>query len=102
MEKLLVEVPVKDNSTGVASLWYMPLLGGENFFDGFGFTPYVKRFHWTRIPLDTHEQARRIANPPLRALERMHAGELPKKWGDRLKRFVRDDDWLLMKTAAGR
>ncbi|HKZ01515.1 MAG TPA: hypothetical protein VJ180_04710, partial [Pyrinomonadaceae bacterium] len=102
LEKLLEEVPVKDNSTGVPSLWYMPLVGGENFFDGFGFTPYVKRFHWERIPLDTYEQARRIANPLLPALDRIHAGELPKKWDNRLKRFVTNDDWLLLETAVGR
>ena len=102
LEKLLEEVPVKDNSTGVPSLWYMPLVGGENFFDGFGFTPYVKRFHWERIPLDTYEQARRIANPLLPALDRIHAGELPKKWDNRRKQFVTNDDWLLLETAVGR
>jgi len=102
LEKLVGEVPVKDNSTGVPSLWYMPLVGDENFFDGFGFAPYVKRFHWKRIPLGAREKARRIANPLLPALERIHAGELPKKWDNRLRRFVTNDDWLLLETTVGR
>src|SRR3979411_490955 len=44
LRRLEMEVPIKENSRGIPSLWYIPLVGGENFFDGFGFGPYRKRF----------------------------------------------------------
>ncbi len=37
LTKLTAEVPIKTNPTGIPSLWYMPLVGGSTFFDGFGF-----------------------------------------------------------------
>ena len=37
LNKLKDELPIKTNERGIPSLWYMPLVGGENFFDGFGF-----------------------------------------------------------------
>lgn len=96
------EVPIKENSAGVPSLWYMPLVGAENFFDGFGFAPYVKRFRWPRIPFDDHEDQYQIKKPLLPFLEEIHNGKLPKKWNNSLKRFVRNDDWLLWDLAQDR
>jgi len=78
----------------------MPLVGPESFFDGFGFAPYMKRFRWEPIPLDAHETSYQIRNPLLLFLERLNQ-RLPKKWDNRLKRFVRNDDWLLWKLPAG-
>ncbi|HOK67755.1 MAG TPA: hypothetical protein PLV55_13215, partial [Anaerohalosphaeraceae bacterium] len=40
------QVPIKPNPRGVPSLWYMPLIGSENFFDGFGFAKYRDAFGW--------------------------------------------------------
>ncbi len=40
LDQLAAEVPIKENPRGVPSLWYMPVVGSENFFDGFGFGPY--------------------------------------------------------------
>ena len=37
LEKLAAEVPIKPNPRGIPSMWYMPLIGSGNFFDGFGF-----------------------------------------------------------------
>ena len=46
------------------SLWYMPLVGGEHFFDGFGFAAYRRKFRWPATALDNHEQR----HPPQRPL----------------------------------
>lgn len=94
LDQLVNEVPIKENSSGIPSLWYMPLIGGENFFDGFGFADYRKQFKWTEIPLDAIEEAPKIERPLLAFLERLDR-ELPKKWDNRLKGYIRNDDWLL-------
>ena len=88
------EVPIKPNPNGIPSLWYMPLVGGESFFDGFGFAPYRKRFGWKRGPLDDRETAHSPVRPLLPQVERL-AEELPMKWDARTRRFVQNDDWLL-------
>src|SRR5262249_19701283 len=44
LKRLEEEVPIKPNPGGVPSQWYMPLIGGEHFFDGFGFHLYQDRF----------------------------------------------------------
>src|SRR5207237_1238036 len=52
LKQLESEIPIKENARGIPSAWYMPLIGGENFFDGFGFAAYRKQFGWkTEIPL---------------------------------------------------
>lgn len=94
LEALEREVPVKPNSDGVPSLWYMPLLGSESFFDGFGFRHYRERFHWPRIPLDDRDDAADLKRPLLPFLERLKF-EIPKKWDNRRRRYVPNDDWLL-------
>ena len=102
LDALAAAVPIKDNPEGVPSLWYLPLVGAENFFDGFGFAAYRRRFGWPRIPLDDHETAAPPANPLLPFLERIHGGKLPQKWDNRTKAFVRNDDWLLWKLPVRR
>lgn len=96
LEQLATEVPVKENPRGIPSLWYMPLVGGDNetFFDGFGFSRYRKRFGWKRIPLDDREDACELKRPLLPFLESLNK-ELPRKWDNRRKRYVPNDDWLL-------
>ena len=57
LKQLEKEIPIKENPRGIPSLWYIPLVGGENFFDGFGFAAYRKRFGWqTNIAIDAHEK----------------------------------------------
>lgn len=102
LERVAHEVPIKENLEGIPSLWYMPLVGAENFFDGFGFAPYVKRFHWHHIPLDDYEDQYEVKKPLLPFLEEIHSGMLPKRWDNRLKRFIRNDDWLLWDLAPDR
>ena len=89
------EIPIKENPRGIPSLWYIPLVGGDNFFDGFGFARYRKRFGWHNdIPIDQHERRFPPRRPLLPFVEKLHQ-RLPKKWDGKLNRFVPDDDWLL-------
>jgi hypothetical protein len=94
LEALQAEAGVKENPGGLPSLWYMPLVGGENFFDGFGFAAYRKQFRWKRNPLDDHEDRYEIRRPLLPFLEQLNR-EVPKKWDNRSNRFVENDDWLI-------
>lgn len=94
-EELINQVPIRENREGIPSLWYMPLVGSESFFDGFGFAQFRKEFGWAdTTPLDATEDRqppKRPLLPFLRGLDR----KLPKKWDNRAKRFVRNDDWML-------
>jgi hypothetical protein len=59
LEKVKIELPIKENEMGIPSLWYMPLVGSESFFDGFGFNikKYKKMFKWEAgSELDEREQ----------------------------------------------
>jgi hypothetical protein len=95
LERLECEIPIKENLRAIPSLWYIPLVGGENFFDGFGFAPYRKKFGWhVDIPLDAHEKQFKPKRPLLPFLEKLNH-RLPKKWDTKLQKFVPDDDWLL-------
>ncbi|HVV00519.1 MAG TPA: hypothetical protein VHH88_04100 [Verrucomicrobiae bacterium] len=95
LKKLEMEIPIKENARGIPSLWYIPLVGGENFFDGFGFSKYRKRFGWTQeIAIDEHERRFPPKRPLLPFVEKLNQ-RLPKKWDSKLNRFVQDDDWLL-------
>ncbi len=95
LERLEMEIPIKENPRGIPSLWYIPLVGGENFFDGFGFARYRKRFGWkTDLAIDRHEKEFPPQRPLLPFVEKLHE-RLPNKWDGKLDRFVPDDDWLL-------
>lgn len=95
LERLEMEIPIKENRKGIPSLWYMPLVKSENFFDGFGFAKYRKAFDWkTEIALDRHEEKFPPRRPLLPFLETLNKS-LPKKWDSKLNKFVADDDWLL-------
>jgi hypothetical protein len=94
LEQLEKEVPVKPNPDGVPSQWYMPLIGGEHFFDGFGFRLYQDVFHWKPIPLDEHEERHRPEKPLLPFLAELNE-RLPEKWDRLLGKFGPNDDWLL-------
>lgn len=95
VEKLKNELPVKPNEKAIPSLWYMPLVGSENFFDGFGFDAYRRQYRWPKTgPLDVREKAHKPVRPLLPFLETVMS-RLPKKWNGWIKRYVRNDDWLL-------
>ena len=90
------QVPIKRNPRGIPSLWYMPLVGPQSFFDGFGFDhgDLRQRFGWTESALDELERRRPPQRPLLPLLEKLRY-ELPKKWDSRRNTWVRNDDWLL-------
>ncbi len=89
------QVPIKPNPKGIPSLWYMPLVGGESFFDGFGFDDYRGAFGWPDDgPLDVREKRRKPQRPLLAYLEEL-SQSLPLKWDGRRNDWVRNDDWLL-------
>ncbi|MCX6562764.1 MAG: hypothetical protein NTU60_04050 [Candidatus Aminicenantes bacterium] len=97
LEDLVQEVPIKENPAGSPSFWYMTLVGGENFFDGFGFDRFFQRFpQWekNRISLDKQEAGADLKRPLLPFLERLNSA-LPQKWDNKFKRYARNDDWLL-------
>jgi hypothetical protein len=96
LKQLENELPIKPNPKGIPSLWYMPLVGGESFFDGFGFneSKYRKKLGWTTTPLDELEQRRPPKRPLLPTLEELNQ-RLPQKWDNRLKKYVPNADWLL-------
>ncbi len=95
LEDLCNETPIKPNPRGIPSLWYMPLVGGQNFFDGFGFHQYARLFpDWKPISIDGQEAKKRPVRPLLPFLERVNR-ELPLKWDAAGRRPRPDDDWLL-------
>ncbi len=94
LEKLAGDVPIKPNPRAIPSLWYMPLVGSGNFFDGFGFDAYREKFAWADIPMDAQENAHAPQNPLLPFLEQL-TQKLPQRWDNRLKKYVPNDDWLL-------
>lgn len=101
LEQLTNEVPLKENPEGLPSLWYMPLVGPDHFFDGFGFGPYRGRFRWAKSPLDEREEGRHLKSPLLPFLERL-SHRLPLKWDNKGKRYVRNDDWILFEPEGRR
>ncbi len=95
LKRLEMEIPIKENPRGIPSLWYLPLVGGDNFFDGFGFAKYREKFGWHQeIALDEHEKRFPPQRPLLPFVEKLNK-RLPKKWDSKLNRFVENDDWLL-------
>lgn len=89
------EVPIKPNPKGIPSLWYMPLVGGESFFDGFGFDDFRKAYRWPQNgPLDVRERKQKPKRPLLAFLDELQH-RLPDKWDARRNEYVRNDDWLL-------
>lgn len=95
LKTLVTQVPIKPNPKATPSLWYMPLIGGENFFDGFGFTKYSKKYGWTESPSDAREKRVSPKRPLLPFLEKLNK-RMPKRWSDSKGKFVQDDDWLLL------
>lgn len=94
------EVPIKPNPSGSPSLWYMPLIGGQHFFDGFGFARYRELFDWEGGPLDEREERQPPKKPLLPFLKDLN-DRLPVKWSRQLKAFAPNDDWLLWGLEGG-
>lgn len=100
-DSLATEVPIKENPRGIPSLWYLPLIGSESFFDGFGFQlpQYLERFeNWReKSPLDERELKQAPTRPVLPFLEELGRGTtVPKRWVHATGQYQDDDDWLLL------
>ncbi len=89
------EVPIKPNTRGQPHPWYMALLGGHSFFDGFGFARYAQRFSWKQGPLDRQEAQIPPQRPLLPFLERLNSGVKPRRFDTKRNKRVRDQDWLV-------
>jgi hypothetical protein len=101
LDRLVSDVPIQENPNAIPSPWYMSLVGGERMFDGFGFKQYANKFGWKRVPVDDEEAAHPPVRPLLPFLMDLNEGKMPKKWDNRRKQFVRDDDWLLFNLEKG-
>lgn len=102
LNKLADQVPIKENPNAIPSLWYMPLVGAHNFFDGFGFgmEKYQKPLKWDREKEpDPNEKEANYKRPLLPFLDDLVQGKYPQKWDHKLKIMVPDDDWLLLDSS---
>jgi hypothetical protein len=101
LDELVGQVPIRENPTGTPSLWYMPLVHSEYFFDGFGFN---NPLFWERFPswgqdseLNRRETQVEVQRPLVPYLEKLSRGEeVPRRWDHLGQKFVADDDWLIM------
>jgi hypothetical protein len=100
LERVKGEVPIKENPAGAPSLWYLPLIGGEHFFDGFGFDEFRSIFGWQPIPLDDLEARHPPQRPLLPFLKDLNT-TLPLKWNRQTNTYGPNDDWLLWKLEGG-
>ena len=96
LNELEKQVPIKPNPKGIPSLWYMPLIGGDNFFDGFGFTEFSRKFNWNISPSDEYEKKFPPKRPLLKFLKNLNE-KTPKRWNPHKNKLEQDDDWLLLK-----
>jgi hypothetical protein len=101
LETLESEIPIRENPSATPSLWYLPLIGSESFFDGFGFQQpqYLEQFtKWRQCsPLDERELKRPPKRPLLPFLEELGRGtSVPRRWVHATGKYQDDDDWLLL------
>lgn len=102
LNNLKDELPIKENGEGIPSLWYMPLINSECFFDGFGFMnlTHKKKYNWEKT---TEIDFREINDPPerplLNFLDNLIMGNIPKRWSATTNKLKPDDDWLLLKES---
>jgi hypothetical protein len=94
LEKLRTEVPLRPNPEAIPSMWYMTLLDGHYFFDGFGFKPYMKKFNWEYGGLDEREEKFPPKRPLLPYLEKLDH-EIPLRYDKEQNKYVENVDWLV-------
>lgn len=92
LQTLIEEVPIRRNESGLPSLWYMPIVGLEHFFDGFGFDDPEFR----RVVPDGPTENRPLSRPLIPYLASLAAGNPPKTWDAEAGRWRPDDDWLIL------
>lgn len=96
LEQFLWEVNVAPNERAIPSLWYMGVLDGTYFFDGFGFKEYMAEFpQWQEGPLDAIEERHPPQRPLLPFLAALNE-RIPPRFDLRTGTERPNDDWLMM------
>lgn len=97
LERFKQEAHIKENPQGLPSSWYMPLLNGEHFFDGFGFglEDFRDEFEWEENK-NFQEGNRTLQKPLLPILEGLSHGERPRRWDRKTEQFIDDDNWIVL------
>ena len=88
---------MRPNPNAVPSLWYMGLIDGHYFFDGFGFAEYMDEFNWTPGELDEREEQFPPKRPLLPYLEKANR-HLPLRYDLEQEKYVENADWLILKA----
>lgn len=100
-EEVRRELPVVRNLAGIPSLWYMPLVGSENFYDGFGFAEFAQEHDWPdETTIDARERRHPPRRPLLRHLLEISRGNYPQRWDRSAEQFVPNDDWMILDLKA--
>ncbi len=92
--ELAKQAPLRPNPGAMPSMWYMALVDGHYFFDGFGFGHYATEFGWKQSALDLHEESFPPKRPLLPYLEKLNK-ELPKRYDLERDEFVENPEWLI-------
>lgn len=61
---------------------------------GFQLPEYQRRYRWRGTPIDELERHYPPKHPLLPLLDSLD-NKLPKKWDNKLNKYIRNDDWLL-------
>jgi hypothetical protein len=94
LDQLEIEAPLRPNPQAMPSMWYMALIDGHYFFDGFGFAPYMKRFNWQPGDLDKREEKYPPKRPLLPYLEKLNH-HIPPRYDLEQDKYVENADWLV-------
>jgi hypothetical protein len=94
LNQLKAEAPLRENPGGIPSMWYMALIDGHYFFDGFGWAQYRDEFKWPKTHLDEEEAKSPPKRPLLPYLEGANK-ELPKRYDLERDQYVTNPEWLI-------
>ncbi|UCE62168.1 MAG: hypothetical protein JSU63_10750 [Phycisphaerales bacterium] len=94
LEELAKQAPLRSNPGAMPSMWYMALVDGHYFFDGFGFAQYAGEFGWRKGALDLHDEQCPPKRPLLPYLEALNM-QIPKRYDLEQDKFVENPEWLI-------
>jgi hypothetical protein len=94
LDKLKTQIPLRTNIEATPSMWYMALIDGHYFFDGFGFKQYMKKFNWEKGELDEREDMYPPKRPILPYLEKLNR-KIPQRFDREQNKYVENADWLV-------
>jgi hypothetical protein len=99
LAQLAASAPLRPNPEARPSMWYMGLIDGHYFFDGFGFERYMGDLGWKPGALDEHEKTFPPKRPLLPYLEKVNEG-LPKRYDLARDEYVENPEWLIFDVDA--